>query len=342
MDQASEARGRREGARKVVLAALAGNLAIAVTKFAAFAFTASTAMLTEGIHSLVDTGDQLLLLAGQKRAAQPPDASHPFGYGMETYFWSFIVALMIFLAGGVVAVWQGVHRVLSPAPVTNPLVSFGVLAASAVFEGLSFRTAYREFRAIVRGRDVRLVSFLKASKDPTVFATLLEDGAALIGLGLAALGVAGSTLAGLAWADGAASVLIGLLLIAVAVFLANETRSLIAGESATPAIEEAVRAALRRAGRLGEAAGVRTLHLGPQTILVTICWRWAGQHSITQAAAALAEIKACARGADPRIADVLFDFPDPEPASSAAAGSSAAGAARPDRPAPPRARRGSR
>jgi cation diffusion facilitator family transporter len=334
------------GARKVVLAALAGNLAIAVTKFAAFAVTASTAMFTEGVHSLVDTGDQILLLVGQKRAARPPSDDHPFGYGMETYFWSFIVALMIFLAGGAVSIWQGVERILHPAPVTLPLVSFGVLAASALFDGLSFRTAYREYRHVVHGRDVRLIAFLRHSKDPNVFATLLEDGAALTGLALAAAGVAGSTLLGWRWADGTASVLIGVLLVAVAAFLANETRSLIAGEAAAPAIEDGVRQALGRAAQLGEALRVRTLHLGPQSILVSVCWRFRGEPAYPAVVAGLQQIAADIRAADPRVCDVLFDFPrrpeaaaqaaheHADAASSAAPGSSADGTAPPDRPAP--------
>ncbi|HKR89138.1 MAG TPA: cation diffusion facilitator family transporter [Phenylobacterium sp.] len=332
------------GARKVVLAALAGNLAIAATKFAAFAFTASTAMLTEGIHSLVDTGDQLLLLMGQKRAARPPNDSHPFGYGMETYFWSFIVALMVFLAGGAVSIWEGVERMLHPQPVTLPLVSFGVLAASALFDGLTFRIAYREYRHIVRGRDVRLVSFLRHSKDPNVFATLMEDGAAMIGLAMAAAGVAGSTLLGWAWADGAASVLIGVLLVAVAAFLANETRSLIAGEAATPIIKDCVRQALGRAAHLGEPLRLRTLHLGPRTILVTVAWRFKDQPSYAAAMDGLAQITADIRSADARVCDVLFEFPEhsaPAPqradkTASSAPRSSADDTAPPDRRARPR------
>lgn len=329
--------GKHAGARKVVLAALAGNLAIAVTKFAAWAVGGSTAMLTEGIHSLVDTGDQLLLLVGQRRAAQPPDGRHPFGYGMETYFWSFIVALMIFLVGGVVAVWEGAQKLMHPQPVTRPLLSFAVLAISAACEGFSFRTAYREFRRIVRGRDVPLFAFLKVSKDPNVFATLLEDGAALTGLALAALGVAGSTLLGLRWADGLASVLIGLLLIGVALFLANETRSLIAGEAAAPLLIERVQEALDQARDLGEPVRLRTLHLGPQTILVTICWRFDGRPGLEDVQRGLAEIAACVRAADARICDVLFEIDPPPPgvdAVSSAPRSSAGDIARPD----PRAR----
>jgi cation diffusion facilitator family transporter len=331
-------RVRSEGARKVVLAALAGNLAIALTKFAAYAFTRSTAIFTEGVHSLVDTADQVLLLIGQRRARRPPSPSHPFGYGMETYFWSFIVALMIFLVGGVAAVWQGGLRIVHPQPIARPLISFGVLAASALFEGLSFRTAYREFRAIVQGRDVPLVGFLKVSKDPNVFATLLEDGGALIGLGLAALGVAGATFAHLAWADGAASVLIGLLLIGIAIFLANEMRSLIAGESAAPAIEAEVREALRKADAQGAVTGVRTLHLGPETILVAIGWRLARTASAAVVEREVARLQACVRRADPRIVEVLFDI---QPAAvSSAVRSSADDTAPRDRPARPRARRG--
>jgi cation diffusion facilitator family transporter len=321
---------RKAGSRRVVLAALAANLAIAVTKFAAWAFTGSTAMLTEGIHSLVDTGDQVLLLVGQTRAARPPDEEHPFGYGMETYFWTFIVALMIFTAGGLVAVWQGVDRLEHPEPVTRPLISFGVLAISAVSEGLSFRTAYREFRQIVRGRDVRLLPFLRASKDPNVFATLLEDGAALAGLAIAALGVAGASLLGWRWADGTASILIGLLLLAVALFLADETRSLIAGEAAAPPILASVRRALAGLSALGEPTGLRTLHLGPQTILVTMGWRFAGRPSFEESQAALGRIKAAVRAVDERICDVLFDVcaAGADQPSSASPGSSGADAPR--------------
>jgi cation diffusion facilitator family transporter len=345
-DHGQAGRSGGDGARKVVLAAMGGNLAITVTKFAAFAVSGSTAMLTEGIHSAVDTGDQLLLLIGQRRAARAPDDSHPFGYGMETYFWSFIVALMVFLAGGVVAIWEGAEKILHPSPVSRPLISLGVLAASALFEGLSFRTAYREYRRIVRGRDIRLLAFLRGSKDPTVFATLLEDGAALTGLAIAALGVAGSALLGWAEADGLASVLIGVLLVLVAGFLANETRSLIAGEAVAPMIETRVREALGRAAHLGQLVRLRTLHLGPQTILVTVCWRFTGDPSLAEAEAGLAEIRADVRGADPRICDVLFEFAGresleaprpPAEASSARPGSSAAGTARPDPRARPRA-----
>jgi cation diffusion facilitator family transporter len=300
----------RSRARRVVLVALAGNLAIAITKFAAFAVTRSTAMLTEGIHSLVDTGDQLLLLVGQWRAAKPADATHPFGYGLETYFWSFIVALMIFFAGGTVAVWEGAEKLLHPAPVSHPEISLTVLGASALFEGLSFRTAYREYRRLAQGGDVRLFSFLRISKDPIVFATLLEDGAALTGLAIAALGIIGASLLGRPWADGAASIAIGLLLIAIALFLANETRSLIAGEAAAPPIQQRIQARIAQCVDLGSLVDLRTLHLGPQQILVAVRWRFTPGLSGDELTAAAKELERRLRGADPRVAYVFFECVD--------------------------------
>jgi len=301
-----------QGALKVVLAALAGNLAIAVTKFVTFSFTGSTSILTEGIHSLVDTTDQVLLLVGQARAKKPADDSHPFGYGLETYFWSFIVSLMIFVAGGAASIWQGAHRMLNPGETHLPWVSLAVIAASALFEGLSFRTAFREYRRVVRGRTVRgrpisLWSFLKGSKDPNVFATLLEDGAALIGLGLAALGVVGSGLLGFAWADGAASIAIGILLLLIATFLANETRSLIAGEAAAEPIVEIVRKTAAGCGDLGELKTLKTLHLGPNAILVALSWAFPETWDRAELEAGTAELSRRIRTADTRISDVLFE-----------------------------------
>jgi cation diffusion facilitator family transporter len=290
-----------EGSTRVVLAALAGNVAIAATKLAAFALTRSTSMLTEAIHSLVDTGNQLLLLVGQSRSARPPSASHPFGYGMEAYFWSFVVALMIFLAGGGVSVWEGIERLRHPAPIERAWLSFAVLGASAVFESLSFREGYRQYRRIVGRADIRLVRFLRLSKDPSVFGTLLEDGAALAGLALAALGVAGSILLHLAWADGAASIAIGVLLIGVALFLANETRSLIAGEAAAPTIERTIRDAAQSAAGDLAICDLATLQLGPRVILVAV-----SIESPDLSRAAMDNISAACRRAESRVQHVLF------------------------------------
>ena len=293
------------GSTRVVLVALAGNSAIAATKFAAFAFTGSSAMLTEAIHSLVDTGDQVLLLLGQRRSALPADEGHPFGYGMELYFWSFIVALMVFVAGGVAAIWQGVHAIAHPEPITRPWINFLVLALSGVFEAGSFAAAYREYRRIVRGRNVNLLQFLRLSKDPGVFGVLLEDGAAMIGLVIAAMGVAGTAILGLPRADGFASVLIGVLLVGVALFLANETRSLIAGEAAAAPIVDAVRAVLSGDRRVARIAELQSLHLGPRTILVAATVGFRPELSGDEVIQAAGELAHAVKDADPRIGPVF-------------------------------------
>lgn len=300
------------GSTRVVLAALGGNLAVAVVKFAAFAATRSTAMLSEGVHSLVDTADQLLLLVGQRRAGRPASPTHPFGYGMEMYFWSFIVALLIFFVGGALAVWQGVEKILHPGDIARPWISYAVLGACAVFEGFSFRTAYGEYRKIVGdvgGQPIGLLRFVRVSKDPSIFATLLEDGAALIGLGLAALGVAGSTLLGLPWADGAASVAIGALLLAVAALLTNESRSLIAGEAASQPVQDSIAEVLNAALKPESLNEITTLQLGPRAIFVFVCLNFEtlgdGAKVRATADALIAQVKAV----DPRIQAVAFYTP---------------------------------
>jgi cation diffusion facilitator family transporter len=260
--------GSKNSSRLVIYAALAGNLAIALTKLVAFLLTGSSAMLTEAIHSTVDTGNQGLLLLGLARAAKPPSDTHPFGYGMELYFWSFVVALMIFALGGAVSIYQGIHKILEPEPIDRAWINFLVIGLAMLFEGGSFVIAWREFKTV--RRDIPFFRALKGSKDPSIFAVLLEDGAALAGLAIAALGVAGTSLLDLPWADGAASVAIGVLLVLVAVFLANETRSLLTGEAASPRIVEAVRGMLAADPRVDSVAEVLSMHLGPQEILLGV------------------------------------------------------------------------
>jgi cation diffusion facilitator family transporter len=293
-----------QGSTRVVLAALAGNGAIAVAKFAAAWISGSTAMLTEAIHSLVDTGDQLLLLVGQKRAARPPDETHPLGYGMEAYFWSFIVALMVFLLGGVLSVYEGVRHILHPEPLVSPWISLGVLAVAAVFEGASFGVGYREYRRIVQGRPVRLWTFIKVSKDPSLVSVLLEDSAALIGIALAAAGVIGASFFRIAWADGAASVAIGVLLAGVALVLANETRSLIAGEAVAPIVMERLKGTLARIDCITKLEEIATLHLGPGAILVALTLAFRPDSTTAALNAAIREITRCLQETDERVAYV--------------------------------------
>ena len=293
-----------EGSTRVVLAALAGNGAIALAKFAAAALSGSTAMLTEAIHSLVDTGDQLLLLVGQARGKRPPDDSHPLGYGMETYFWSFIVALMVFVLGGMLSVYEGVLHILKPAPLASPWISLGVLAVSAVFEGASFRVGYREYKRVVRGRKIRLWAFIKGSKDPGLVSVLLEDSAALIGIALAAAGVVASAFLHIPWADGAASVAIGVLLAGVAFVLANETRSLIAGESVAPVVMERLKETLDAIPCITQLDEIATLHLGPGAILVALTLAFRPKATSASISAAIAEITQCLQATDGRVAYV--------------------------------------
>ncbi|MEJ2818736.1 cation diffusion facilitator family transporter [Caulobacter sp. CCG-8] len=262
------ATGTHNSSTTVVYAALAGNLAIAATKFVAFALTGSSAMLTEAIHSSVDTGNQGLLLLGLARARKPPSQTHPFGYGMEVYFWAFVVALLIFALGGAFSIYEGVLKILRPEPIDRAWINFLVIGLAVLFEGGSFLVAWKEFRVLTRGTP--FMRAIRRSKDPSVFAVLLEDGAALAGLAIAALGVAGSAVFGVPWADGAASVAIGVLLVAVAIFLANETRSLLTGESASPRIVEAVREMLAADPRVDTVAEVLSMHLGPQEILLGV------------------------------------------------------------------------
>lgn len=293
-----------KGSTRVVYVALAGNAAIAVAKFFAYALSGSSAILTEAIHSLVDTADQTLLLVGEHRARRSRDPSHPLGYGMEMYFWSFVVAMMVFGAGGLASIYEGVARLRHPAEMASVSINLTVLAIAAVFEGLSFLVGFKEYRRAIGRHQVRLWRFITASKDPSLFATLLEDGAALVGIALAAAGVVGSTMFKIRWADGVASISIGVLLASVAIVLANETRSLIAGESVAPPIREELRRALDTAGQAGSVADLATLHLGPRVVLVAITLRFDDEVCVADWNVAIRAITRTLKAADDRIAYV--------------------------------------
>lgn len=252
--------------RRVVYAALAGNLLIAVTKLVASFFTGSSAMLSEAIHSFIDTGDQGLLLLGMRRATRPADSGHPFGHGPELYFWSFVVAIMIFALGGGVSIYEGIAKLRSPEALDHLWISYAVLGLAFCFEGWSLRTAIQEFRK-EKGGDGWLRA-VRRSKDPTVFTVLLEDSAALLGLIFAFAGIALGQLLDLPMLDGVAAVLIGCLLLAVAVFLANETRSLLTGEAAHPALVAALRHQLGSDPTVAGVNAILTMHLGPRDILL--------------------------------------------------------------------------
>ena len=303
-----------DGSTKVVLAALAGNVAIAIAKFGAFAISGSSAMLTEAIHSLVDTADQLLLLVGEKRSRLKPDEVHPLGHGGEAYFWSFIVALMVFLVGGLLSMGSGVRHILRPTELGSPLLGYGVLAAAAVFDGLSFVVGYREYKRLVRGRSsdgrrVTLVRFIRLSKDPNLFATLLEDTAGIVGVVLAALGLFGATTLGLKWADGAASIAIGLLLIGVAIIMANETRSLIAGEGVVKPVLERLQQVLAADGRIAAVEDISTRHLGPKEVMVALTLSFRRGMTTAAIETTVRDLTAALKKAEPRVACVYVRPP---------------------------------
>jgi cation diffusion facilitator family transporter len=288
----------------VVYAALAGNTAVAIAKFVAYGLSGSSAMFTEAIHSLVDSVDQILLLVGQHRGRKPPDPGHPLGHGMETYFWSMIVAVMVLLLGGVASLYQGVRHLLMPEPLTSPAISFGVLAAAACFEGASLLVGLKEYRRIIRGRDVSLWTFIRLSKDPSLYASLLEDSAALVGITIAAFGLTAATVFHIERADGAASIAIGVLLVGIAGVLANETRSLITGEAVAPPVLDEIRRLLDADRRLVHVHDIATLHLGPRSILVALTVTFNSDLHLEALRDAVRELTTAMQKADERIAYV--------------------------------------
>lgn len=256
------------GSKKVIFAALAGNTLIAIIKFAASAYTGSSAMLSEAIHSVVDTGNQGLLLYGIKRSQRPPDGTHPFGYGREIYFWSFVVAIMIFAVGAGVSIYEGVQKLLHPHPITSPAINYVVLALAMIFEAGAWWIAYKEFIKVKD--DYGLLEAVRRSKDPTVFTVLFEDSAAMLGLAAAFIGILAAHLFGFDWADGAASVVIGLILASTAAFLAYETKGLLIGEAASKRLQDGVREIVGKTASVRHINELRTMHMGPEDVLLAL------------------------------------------------------------------------
>lgn len=254
------------GSTKAILAALAANLGIAVTKFVAFLFTGSSSMLAESVHSLADTGNQALLLFGGRRARRERDRAHPFGYGSERYFYAFVVALVLFSAGGVFALWEGVEKVRHPHDVDDAWVAIVVLLAAMVMESLSFRTARAESKPL-KG-NASWLEFIRRTKNPELPVVLLEDSAALCGLAFALFGVVLAVVTGNGRWDGVGTLAIGALLVVVAVTLAVETKSLLIGESASADVERAIVDALLAGPEVDRVIHLRTMHIGPEELLV--------------------------------------------------------------------------
>lgn len=291
--------------KKVIYAALAGNALIAVTKFVAAGITGSSAMLAEGIHSVVDTGNQGLMLLGNARAKKPADEKHPFGYGRELYFWAFVVAILIFAVGSGVSLYEGVHKTLDPHPVTNPVVNYLVLLAAMGFEGWAFSVALKEFREIKGERTYWQA--VKESKDPTVFTILFEDSAALAGLVVAFVGVGLGHLFGWPVMDGIASILIGLILGATAILLAWETKGLLVGESALPHVTAGIRGVVREEGDVERLNEVLTLQLGPKDVLATVSVEFADGLPTGRIEQTIQRLDAAIKRAHPEVTRVYIE-----------------------------------
>jgi cation diffusion facilitator family transporter len=294
------------GGSRAVVAALLANLGIAVMKFIAFLLTRSSSMLAESVHSLADSGNQALLLLGGKRSRRQANEEHPFGYGRDRYVYGFLVALVLFTVGGLFALYEGIHKIAEPHHVDSPQIAIGVLLGAILLEGWSFRTAIHESREL-KG-DATWVQFIRRAKVPELPVVLLEDFAALLGLAFALIGVSlAAALDQPVW-DGIGTVAIGVLLIAVAVVLIIETKSLLLGESASPAARSRIEAALLGDGVL-RVIHLRTMHLGPDEVLVGAKISIAPEASLVQVATAIDSAEARVRAVEPT-ARVIYLEPD--------------------------------
>ena len=246
--------------------AFGANLGIAVSKFAAAAFTGSSAMLTEGVHSVVDSSNQLLLLWGRHASRRPPDRMHPFGYGRELYFWSFVVAVMVFAVGAGVSIYEGILHIQHPEPAVDPLIAYIVLIIAFLLEGGSTLEAFKDFKE-AKGK-LGWIEAVKRSKDPPGFIVLLENGAAMAGIIVAGIGLALSQYTGNPFFDGAASVVIGVILGVTAWILAVESKQLLIGESADPEMVDGIKEMVERRGGVVGVGDVLTMHASPDQITV--------------------------------------------------------------------------
>jgi cation diffusion facilitator family transporter len=298
------------GSTGAVYAALAANFAIAIVKFFAASFTGSS--VSEGIHSLVDTGNQGLILMGIHRGRRPADPEHPFGHGKELYFWSLIVAMLLFSLGGGLAIYEGIQRIAHPPAeeLGNPIWNYVILGVALVFEAFAWVMAYRALAKEARG-----VSFwpaVRTSKDPAIYTVLAEDTAAGIGLVIAFLGVYLSHSLNMPILDGVASLLIGLMLAGVAVFLVAESRGLLIGERADPRTVEGVRRIAAGDPAVKEVLEVLTMHLGPNAILVNLELILVPRIAATEGSRAVGRIEASIRQAHPNVDRIFIEAKESE------------------------------
>jgi cation diffusion facilitator family transporter len=287
----------------VIYGALAANLGIAVAKFIAAGISGSSSMLSEGVHSLVDSGNQLLLLYGQHRARKPPDELHPFGYGRELYFWAFVVAILIFAGGSGVSVFEGLQHTRHPEPLRDPTINYVVLAVAFLFEGGSWLIAVREFNARRRGP---WWDAIRASKDPAGFTVLFEDSAALAGLVVAGLGVWVSHRYGDARIDGMASIAIGAILAIVAILLAREAKGLLIGESARADLVERIHRTLAAHPQISSVNHVRTIHSAPDSVFVAVSADFNDALTMAEGEQVIEDIERALKTADPELSSIYI------------------------------------
>jgi len=293
------------GSTKVIIAALIGNTLISITKFTAAFITGSSAMLSEGIHSLVDTGNQILLLHGLKQAKKPADEHFPFGHGKEIYFWSFIVAILIFALGGGISIYEGIQHMRHPEPITNPMINYVVLGLAMLFEGAAWLFAFREFSRI-KGRH-GYIEAVQRAKDPSIFVVLFEDSAAMLGLLVAFCGIALTQWTRYLYFDGAASIIIGLILVGTAIWLAYETKGLLIGESANRHVIDGIRSILKTHTSTEHVNEVLTMHMGPDFVLANISVDFQDQLTSEQIEIAVAEMDMHIKNKYPQIKRIFIE-----------------------------------
>jgi cation diffusion facilitator family transporter len=291
---------------KVIYAAIVANLGIAIAKFIVAAITGSAAMMAEGIHSAVDTGNEVLLLVGEKKSLRPPDSKHPFGYGRAVYFYALIVALSVFSLGGGLSIYHGVHGLLDPQPVVEPAWNYAVLAVAALFEGYSWNLSRRSLNEL-RKEGHNLWQAVRSSKDASVFTVFIEDSAALLGVLVAAIGIGLGQLTGNPLFDPAASVVIGLLLVGAALTLARETGALLVGESI--GFEETVelRAIISADPAIDKVTRVLTMQMGPDEALVTASVQFRRGMKIDEVEHAIERLEQAVRAHNPAVRNLYFE-----------------------------------
>jgi cation diffusion facilitator family transporter len=294
--------------KRVIYAALIGNLLVAAAKFIAAGFTGSAAMLSEAIHSTVDSGNQLLLLLGISRAARPANVRHPFGHGLQLYFWTFVVAVLIFGVGSGVSVLEGISKITAPHPLENPWVNYLVLGLALFFEGAVWVMALRAFRDC-KGT-LGWLEAVQLSKDPTVFTVLFEDTAAILGLLVALIGLSLGQLLNLQVLDGVASLIIGLILAGTAAFLAWECQSLLTGEGASPEVQASIHGIVTAEPAVERPNEILTMHFGPQDVLVALSLSFVESGTATEVEAAVTRIERQIKAAHPEVTRVFIEAQD--------------------------------